>query len=58
MTASLQQEYIIRIKMRTDAAARHGITHHQIVQPRMRDKIESLQQCFAARQVMIQFLHQ
>jgi len=55
---ALQQEHIIRVKMGTYATAIHCITHHQIIKPRMRDKIEVCQQSFGSIQMVIELLHQ
>ena len=35
--AALQQENIIRIEMRADAASRRGVAHHEIVEARSKE---------------------
>ena len=40
MPKALQQEYIVRIEMRADSAAFGCVAHHQVVEPRVRDKVE------------------
>jgi hypothetical protein len=40
----LQQEYIVRVEVRADAAAGNRIADHQVIEARVRDEVESLQQ--------------
>ena len=58
MPAPLQQKHVIGIAMRADSAARRGIAHHQIVQPRIRNEAEPFQQRIFLRKQMVHILHQ
>jgi hypothetical protein len=55
---ALQQEYVVRIEVRSDAPARRGVAHHQVVQPRERQERETSQQCVGLACDEIDALHQ
>ena len=42
---ALQQEHVVGIDVRPDAAARRRIAHHQVVKPRKRQEGKTTQQC-------------
>ncbi len=47
-TVGLQQEDVVGVDVRTDAAAVGGVADHQIVEPRIGHEAEPLQQCVRA----------
>src|SRR6185437_2657455 len=55
---ALQQEDVIRIKMRPDSAAIRRKTDHQVVEPRVGNKIEFEQQLTSRREKVIDILYQ
>ena len=54
----LQQEDIVAVEMRPDSAARRGVAHHDIVEPRVRDEVELGEQRLRARQHFVHALHE
>lgn len=56
--AGLQQEDVVGIDVRTDAAARCGVAHHHVVQARLRNEGEAAQQRFGGRHMQIDAAHQ
>ena len=55
---ALQQEHVVGIEMRPHAAARRGVAHHQVVEPRERQEREAPQQCIGGRQDQVHALDQ
>ena len=55
---ALEQKYVIRIEMRPDAASGRGVAHHEIVEPRIRDKGESAEQRIGRGNVEVYALDQ
>ena len=54
---ALQQEHVVGIEVRPDAAARHGEGDHQVVEARERHEREPAQQRVGARIVQVHALH-
>jgi hypothetical protein len=54
----LQQEHVVAVEMRPDAAFVAGVADHQIVQARIGHEAKLLQQCVHAVMVQIDALHQ
>src|SRR5215472_10886140 len=52
----LEQKNIVRIDVRSHSAARRGEAHHQIVESRVRDEVETAKQCFASGNVQVDSL--
>ena len=55
---ALQQEHVVRVDMRADAAARGRVAHHQVVEARERQEVEAAQQAIGARVVKVGSLHE
>jgi len=57
-THALQQEYIIRVDVGPHPAARRGVTHHQVVEARIRNEREAPQQRVARGTHQVDALHE
>ena len=55
---ALQQEHVVGIDVRADAAAGRGVAHHQVVEARVRQEREAAQQRVAGVGCEIDALHQ
>ena len=55
---ALQQEHVVRVEVRADAAARRGVAHHHVVEARVRDEREPAQQRIGRVVVQVHALHQ
>jgi hypothetical protein len=55
---ALQQEDVVAVDVRADTAARRGVAHHHVVQPRLRHEGEALQQLVGRRNVVIDAVHE
>lgn len=58
LAGRLQQEYVIAVEVRTDAAAMAGDADHHVVQARVRDEAELLHQLGRGVAVQVDALHQ
>ena len=56
--AGLQQEHVVAVDVRADAAAVAGPRNHEIVEPRIGHKAKPLQQCVRVLVVQIDSLHE
>jgi len=54
----LQQEHVVRIEMRPDAAAGRRVADHDVVEPRIRNEREASQQRIRAVVVQVHALHE
>ena len=55
---ALQQEHVVRVEVRADAASRHGVAHHQVVEPRERQEGEAAQERIRRIEMQVETLHQ
>src|SRR5262245_12769964 len=57
-TAALDEKYVIGVDVRPDAAARGGVTHHHVVEPRLRHERKAPQQFVRGGDVMVHAVDQ
>src|SRR5215467_3499504 len=55
-TGALKQKDVVGIDVRSHPSARRGEAHHQIVEPRVRDEIETAEQSLASGNVQVDSL--
>ena len=55
---ALQQEHVVRVDVRSDAAARRGVADHHVVEPRVRNEREAAQQRIRRVAVQVHPLHE
>src|SRR5262249_29614490 len=55
-TGALKQKDVVGIDVRSHPSAGRGETHHQIVEPRVRDEIETAEQSLASGNVQVDSL--
>jgi Ribonuclease G/E len=54
---ALQQEHVVGVDVRPDAAARRGIAHHHVVETSLRHEVEALQQGVGGRDMKVDAVH-
>jgi L-ascorbate metabolism protein UlaG (beta-lactamase superfamily) len=55
---ALQQEDVVVVEMGADAAAIDGVAHHQIVEARLGDEVEAVEERVAVGAEQVEALHQ
>jgi hypothetical protein len=56
--APLEEEDVVAVDVRTDAAARDGIAHHHVVDARVRDEVEAAEEVGGGAREPVRILDQ